>query len=219
MTDARPSTSAAYDVAVASACSKGHGVRQLDDRAPHAVAVELGPADAGVGARDDADAVLQGQAQLLGAGDAHGVGVQAEALHQLPQRRREGTHPDRRAVPADGRVDDDPGRGDGVEQVGRGAQALLGEAGEVLEAVDAGVDGVPRARAGSGCGRGPGARPRARGRRSAAGPRRRTARPAGRCPGVSMPPDAITLTTSTPRSTCSAMAERIASAPSAAPPR
>ena len=131
---------------------EGARVRQLDDRTPHAVAVELGSADARVGTRDDADAVLQGQPQLLGAGDAHGVRVQAQALHQLPQLRREGTHPDRSAVPADGRVDDDPGRGDGVEQVGRGAQALLGQAGEVLEAVDAGVDGVPRAPQGVGVG-------------------------------------------------------------------
>ncbi len=38
-------------------------------------------------------------------------------------------------------------------------------------------------------------------------------------PGVSIPPEAITLMTSTPRSTCSAIAARIASGPSATPPR
>jgi hypothetical protein len=162
-----------------------------------------------IGARDDADAVPHGQPQLLGAGDAHGVRVQAQALHQLPQLRREGTHPDRGAVPADGRVDDDPGGGDGVEQVGLGAQALLGQAGEVLEAVDAGVDGVPRAPQGVGVGEDvePGLVPEVDDQRRSSA---ENCTPSWSLPGVSMPPDAITLITSTPRSTCSATAERIA---------
>ena len=99
--------------------------RTLGDRAPHAVAVQLGEADAGVGAGDEA----RRRARTTGAAAPPGRPASASrsrTRRSISSRSREpsGRTADGLAVPADGGVDHDPGGRDGVEQVGERDHAV-----------------------------------------------------------------------------------------------